>query len=256
MEGSTRYVDAGLSFGNLFEPGTFVSDTEVSSEWDKMSISSAFFQRGDVRYSLLRSYINSFFEYPDAANRLTEEDALVYTSEKVTLKVTGDGYMHYMETLTDAEKTDTTLNEAYRTALTFLQGDLDRVGSLYQGLKLVRILRQQQGFTFWFDYTLMGRDLELSQMPEGMEDMEHPVSITVVGSSVRECRRWVLKEELKGQTHSFNNTWKTVMDLAATRVDISDIAEPPREVYYYNGHALIIAWQVRMKDGSALYLAD
>ncbi len=255
---SVRYIDAGMIYPSRMHRGTFAGEVSDKMSMQKGKIVGAFYDGDTFRYSLMNAYAYHFFEYPDTLVSTDRDDVRFYTNEKISLKISRDGFMQYVETPTDSEKGETSLKEAYWIALKFLKEDMAAAGEDNLTPVLAEYSINNGDYVFYLDYYV--GDIPLSGRFDRENGMKgHPVEITVRGSIVHSCRRYVLKVELSEELSPVHNSWLNILDTVSGLSDRDEIGGPvgfPEIVYYDNGHTLLIAWRVEMADGSVRYIPD
>lgn len=253
LKGADRYVDAGNLYPSRMVKGTFAQESTDRTSAVKGVLSSAFYEGDTFRYALMNTYAYHFFEYPDAVVVSDSDQDRFYTNEKITLKISRDGTMQYVETPTDSEKGDTDLKEAYDIALRFLARDMSAAGEGNLTPVLADYRVGDGEYTFYLDYYV--GDIPLV---EGGKD-SHPVEITVRGSIVHSCRRRVIKVECSEEEKPVHYSWLGALDLSMELFGMVEGNFPvgvPEIVYYDNGHIVFPAWKVTMADGSIRYIPD
>lgn len=255
--GAERYIEAGCAYENVFSRGVFAREVSDNMDLPRGSLSSAFRFGGVVRLGSMNAYALRYFEYPDAVSHIQVEDYLVFSNEKITIRLTEDGFMQYVQTPTDAEKYSTDVETAYQLALQFLKSDMAYAEETNLTPVLTEYTCDGIEYTFYFDYEVNGIPLDLAVYPKIMSGASHAAQVTVMGNMVREAKRWVLRIDLQDEVRWLRRDWLQAADRAVSgRNDGTVVMTIPEVTYYYSGNALLIAWRVLLSDGSCVYISD
>ena len=197
-----------------------------------------------------KKYALGFFQYPDTVTMREEATQLLFTNEKVTVKVDETGMLQYVETLTDEEKVAVSMKEAYQLAVGFVKEDLDWKATGGMDFSFTGYEVQKDGYVFYFTYLIdsipFGMDSELADTLH----MEYPIRVTVEGSRVRRYERLVLEFSIDAeQSYTLTDTWQDVFDeMAALGWEAEGV---PKLTYRFANHKLVLYWEAKMKEGHA-----
>jgi hypothetical protein len=192
----------------------------------------------------------SFFEYPDTVTEKYLEDDLLLSNEKMTVRLSPEGHLVYVETLTGDEKTEMSLSEAYDAAAAFIRKDM-ALSSGYSW-KFVGYESLGEETVFYFDYTIDGYLCPIDPLIGQKWGMSHPVVITVYGSRVRRYERYVCAVQMK-EVSQMRYDWKEMMDRCA-REEI-EVIEPPCLTYQMTRGQLFLVWKIVSPDQTLYYPA-
>ncbi len=193
-------------------------------------------------------YARQFFQYPDTVTVKKSENQILFTNEKITVKVDDTGLLQYVETLTEEEKKLVTMKEAYQLAVGFVKADLDwekitGLDFVFSGYEII-----EGQYVFYFNY-LIG-DISYRMDTEKMElwRMEYPIRVTVEGSRVRRYERYALDFDLELENrYTLNQTWQDAMnEMAAQGLNFQGI---PRLRYYYERRQMVLYWEAETDRG-------
>ena len=245
----SSYVWQDQAFPSVFERDGFLrSEGKVSGTKGQIS---SFFQQdegfGDIR---MRRYGMSFFDYPDTVTEKKLGEDLLLSNEKITVRLSPDGHLVYVETLTGDEKNEIGLSEAYDTADAFIRADMAQTGDLSWRFVGYEVNGDEK--IFYFDYVIDGYLCPLDPLLQEKWSMSSPIVVTVCGSKVRRYERYVCQIQM-GQVSELRYDWKQIMDRCA-REQI-DVTEPPSLTYQMTRGQLFLVWKVVSPDETYLFPA-
>ncbi|MBR6683763.1 MAG: hypothetical protein IKL38_05420 [Firmicutes bacterium] len=197
-----------------------------------------------------KKYALGFFQYPDTVTVREEENQLLFTNEKVTVKVDDTGLLQYVETLTDEEKTAIDMKEAYQLAVGFVKEDLGWKSTGGMDFSFAGYEIQKEGYVFNFTYLIDSIPFCIdSDLAETLR-MEYPIRVTVEGSRVRRYERFVLEFSREmDQNRVLEDTWQDVLDdMAEYGWDTEGM---PQLTYRLVDQKLVLYWEAKIKEGKA-----
>jgi len=250
-----RYFELNLAFPGTFQGVTFCKDTQVRGTYYSADVSDIFMKDGAVDEEAMNRYALTFFDYPDTVSVSESGESYFYTNEKISLKLNADGHMLYLETLTEPEKEAVSLSEAYLQAVAFLKEDLSatpssEIGVLYAGYEIVN-----EEYVFYFDYQLDGLRITVSDYILKQWDMVHPVAVSVRGSKVHRCERYIIAARtVEAKSYGMQTGWLAMANEFAA--DGRVLLSQPELVYYYSGKVMLLSWEAQCEDGTARRLLE
>ncbi len=197
-----------------------------------------------------KKYALGFFQYPDAVTIQQETDQILFTNEKVTVKVDQTGFLQYVETLTDKEKESVGMKEAYQLAVGFLKEDLDWKATGGMDFSFVGYEIQKEGYVFYFTYLIDSIPFRMDQAIVEELHMQYPIRVTVEGSRVRRYERFVLNfsRDIE-QRQTLTDTWQNVLN---EMIELGwDPQEIPQLTYRFSNQKLVLYWETAIEEGSA-----
>ncbi|MBQ7058521.1 MAG: hypothetical protein IJM83_04370 [Firmicutes bacterium] len=245
----TDYVWQELAFPGVFPRDGFLQ-TEGRSSGTRGQILSAFLQDETMIEVRMRRYGMSFFDYPDTVSEKTLGEDLLLSNEKMTVRLSPDGHMVYVQTLTGDEKTPVGLSEAYDTAAAFIRKDMASQSGI--GWKLSGYETIGEETVFYFDYVIDGYLCPLDESLQEEWSMPAPIVVTISGSKVRRYERFVCTVQM-GEISELRYNWKEIMDRCA-REEI-EVSEPPRLSYQMTHGQLFLVWTIKGPDETLYYPA-
>ena len=250
-----RYYELNLAFPETFGNATFGRDTQVRSSYYTAAVSEIFLLNGEVNREVMNRYAMTFFAYPDTVSISESGESYFYTNEKISLKLNTDGHMLYLETLTEPEKETVSLSEAYLQALSFLKKDLaatpsSAVDVVYAGYEIVN-----EEYVFYFDYALDGVRISVSDYVLKQWNMVHPAVVSVRGSKVHRCERYIIAAVLDtSKSFSVQTGWLAMTNEFAESG--RSMLSQPELIYYYSGNMLRLSWEAPCEDGTVRRLLE
>lgn len=253
---------AGRAFDEAFEEDDFIPIPE-NREMGNGFLKSVFLGDDETDPNEMRRYGMSFFAYPDTVNErivpdesLQEKTGLILANEKLTLRIYPDGRVVYLETLTDLEKEEISLSDAYDLAEAFLEQDLERFPC--DPMKVVFAGYESEGpvKVFYYDYQLEETELVLDEALTrewGQEwGQPHSIRIEIYGSGVRQYERYVMEASLI-RRRSTSYQWIEVMDRMVQMGQMP--LSRPELVYVQKGQTLMPMWRTQTKNGYVYFFA-
>ena len=208
---------------------------------------------GRVNLAQAKQYALQFFQYADTVKTKENDDYIICTDEKITVKVDNTGMVQYVETLTEEEKKTIPMKEAYQLAVGFVKADLQwenefGIDFVFSGYEI-----KEGEYTFYFNYLLGG--IPYRAETEGQEkQMEFPIRVTVEGSRVRRYERFVLSVSVDQSTkYVLDQTWQDVLNQTAAQG--SGIIGMPQLNYYYEKNQMVLYWEINTEQGRIRYKA-
>ena len=243
------YIWQNQAFPEVFERDGFLK-AEGKASGARGQIISYFQQDEGMTDLRMRRYGMSFFEYPDTVTEKYLEDDLLLSNEKMTVRLSPEGHLVYVETLTGDEKTETSLSEAYDAAAAFIRKDM----ALSSGFSWKFVGYESLGgeTVFYFDYTIDGYFCPMDPMIGEKWGMSFPIIVTVYGSKVRRYERYVCAVQMK-EVSQMRYDWKEMMDRCA-REEI-EVIEPPHLTYQMTRGQLFLVWKIVGRDQTYYYPA-
>ena len=245
----SNYVWQNTAYGDVFSSDGFLR-TEGKASGARGKIESAFQTSEGISEMRMRRYAMGFFDYPDTVTEKPLGEDLLLSNEKMTVRLSPDGHLLYVETLTGDEKAEVTLYEAYCAADAFIGKDM--AGQSGPSVKLVRYEKAGNTYVFYFEYVIDGYLCALD--PDLAEEWKMPSSVvvTVEGGKVRRYERYVAQISL-GQVVQVRYDWKDIVDRCA-REGI-ELSEPPRLSYKMSRGQLWLVWELVGEDMADDWLA-
>lgn len=244
-----EYYMAGELWPKSFSYGIMVPVHSLRESTYVGSSRSPFAEKEMPDTERMRSYGMSFFTYPDTVTVTKSQESLIFTDEKVSLKLDSKGHVQYVETLTDTEKQPVELKEAYEIARAFLDQDLSRLSSP----SLTAILSGYEangGYTFYFDYALDQIPFLVDEQTLSDWRMSHPVVIYVEGQKVRRYERYAIDISFRGEKsplkYSYLEIWNQLEQSGGA------LSVPPYLVYRSRDGYVSPAWCIE-REGERLY---
>lgn len=251
-----RYVEVSKAYGDGLEYAGFVPEVSYRQSGVRGKAQSFFTEDGQENASQkMDAYAQSYFDYPETVARQEEDNACIYSNEKISLLLTAGGYMQYMETLTDDEKEGSGMKQAYQTALDFLEGEFSKTGETALGYELCGYEVSTSGsagnestsYTFSFHYRLNGSTLRMERNKSVAWGMKAPAVVTVVGSKVRSCQRYVLHVAVEeDSSYTLVQNWMDAANLMARNWSLTEV---PHMVYYISEGSLVLEWEADTRQG-------
>lgn len=253
QQGSARnksYLAMGKVWKQPQLAGDFVLET---SNYESINGTKAelIFQIGQKLNPIqAKKYALEFFQYPDTVTVREEATQLLFTNEKVTVKVDETGFLQYVETLTDEEKNDVGMKEAYQLAVGFVKEDLNWIASKGLDFSFAGYEIQKDGYVFYFTYLIDSIPFCMDSVMAETLRMEYPIRVTVEGSRVRRYERYVLEfSRDTEQNYTLTKTWQDMLDEMAT------LGWKPEGIpklnYRFSNYKLTLYWETKIKEGNA-----
>ncbi len=193
-------------------------------------------------------YAFRFFRYPDTVTIKESTEQILFTNEKITVKVDNTGLLQYVETLTEEEKKPVTMKEAYQLAVGFVKADLDweKTAGLDFSFSGYEITEGQ--YVFYFNYLIGEIPYQMDAEKTKLWRMNYPIRVTVEGSRVRRYERYALDFELDMTTQrTLDHTWQDVMnEMAAQGMKLEGV---PMLKYYYERNQMVLYWEAETDQG-------
>ena len=220
------------------------------------SLDSPFLVDGAPAFTRMRRYGMSFFEFPDTVSeRIFSKDGaensdtaagFFFSNEKVTVRLSSDGHLIYVETLTELEKEPVSLDQAYDIAVSFISRDMGFPGGEKASWTLRETRRSGSDYVFCFDYKLDGLLLNMDRYLQDHTQMEAPLIVTVRGSKV--CRYERMLTALQQEEPAvLRYTWMEVADQCAA--EGIELLAPPALVYEASFGQIFLYWKIETPEG-------
>ena len=203
-----------------------------------------------------KQYALQFFQYTDTVKMKEGDNQLLCTNEKITVKIDNTGVIHYVETLTEEEKTPITMKEAFQLAEGFVKADLQwetayGLDVIFSGYEI----REDQ-YIFYFNY-LFGDipfQMNMADTDKAELGMAFPIRVTVEGSRVRHYERYVLSATIDANSrYTLVQNWKDIMNETA-ELGKKIIGVPELKYNYENGR-MVLYWEIETDQGNLRYKA-
>ena len=193
-------------------------------------------------------YALRFFQYPDTVKVKESTEQILFTNEKITVKVDDTGLLQYVETLTEEEKKPITMKEAYQLAVGFVKADLDWEGTAGLDFSLSGYEIIEGQYVFYFNYLVGDIPYRMDEERSELWRMEYPIRVTVEGSRVRRYERYALDFEVDmANQHTLGHTWQNVMnDMAEQGMKLKGV---PVLKYYYERSQMVLYWEAETEQG-------
>lgn len=244
----TKYLEAGQHFKG-YAAGTFIPDAYAAQTMRKGVLSGGLLANGTISRPQAEDWVNGIFDSPGSVRRTENENSLIYSNEKITVKISDDGSLEYRETLTDSEKREALLPEAYQTAVTFMVKEMQLTDTDLQTV-LDSYEREGDSYVFLFDYEVNGYRLAMSGYDDILPDGDHPVRVVVTGNKVREYQRLAIKPEMEEEYEIIGESWLDMIDrLAAEGVNVIGV---PSLVYDCHDGCMTPSWEVTVNNGQTM----
>ena len=249
------YVWQGDAFPEIFAESGFLrlSGKEMGA---KGSLSSPFLSEEGVLGTRMHRYGMSFFEFPDTVSEqmmggADGETDLLLSNEKITLRLSPEGKVVYVETLTEEEKEAVGLKQAYDIASGFIRQDMSHTSGEQMDFYLRSFEEAGGDFIFCFDYEIASLPLQMEELLQPL-GMEAPIVVTVQGSKVRRYERCLVKVELSSE-QTLRYSWLQMADRCVE--DGITLLGPPRLSYRLSHGQLILFWLIPTPEGEELRFA-
>lgn len=244
-----EYIAAAWAWPQEFSGHSYVLEQTQRETAVGATASSAFVKDGEMDTQRMRDYGMSFFEYPDTVSVKENDANLVLMNEKTTVKVDASGRLQYVETLTDAEKQQIPMREAYQLAAGFLRQDQQRLRGGNIEYVLARYEVQSGSYVFYFNYEIGGIPYRMERSKSVEWRTEYPIKITVEGTKVRRYERYVLDVQTElGSEKLLEDTWLSAADALEMKWNLQS---PPHLSYYLYGSRLVLQWEADTWQGRA-----
>ena len=244
------YVALASVWPYEFESASFRPELSQHATASSVTAVSAFLEE-DAMYD----YAISFFEYPETVTVKEGEDFCLFSNEKITVRIDREGHVQYVETLTDEEKEAVSMKEAYQLAYSFLNRDLERLGTEELGVRLAGYDAAQGRYEFVFSYTIGGIPYRMQQSKMTNWAMDDVIQITIEGSKVRRYERYALDITLQqGDEYQLRSTWLDAANQLTKKK--WSLREAPQLVYYTAGKQMVLQWEAQTEEGRALLAAN
>ncbi len=193
-------------------------------------------------------YALRFFQYPDTVKVKESAGQILFTNEKITVKVDDTGLLQYVETLTEEEKKPITMKEAYQLAVGFVNADLDWERTSGQDFCFSGYEITESGYVFTFNYLIGEIPYRMDEERSKLCRMKYPIRVTVEGSRVRRYERYALDFELDMATpNTLDHTWQDAMnEMAAQGMKLKGV---PVLKYYYERSRMALYWEAETEQG-------
>ncbi len=250
-----EHLATDWAWPGAFEQAGYVLEQTQRETAYRVKAESAFLLDGEMNRERMQQYAMQFFEYPETVSTKETDNTMLYINEKMTVKIDASGRLQYVETLTDAEKEQIPMQEAYQLAVEFLQQDIERsqtgdVQCVFSGCE-----RAGGSYVFYFNYLIRGIPYRMEPVKTVEWRMEFPIKITVEGKRVRRYERYIIDIEVeKDSAYELQSTWLDAVDLLEKRS--WRLKEAPRLTYYLSGNRLVLQWEAETREGRAWTMAS
>ncbi len=199
-------------------------------------------------------YALRFFQYPDTVTVKESASQILFTNEKITVKLDETGLVQYVETLTDEEKNPITMREAYQLAVGFVKSDLDLDENRNVDFIFAAYEAAEDQYVFYFNYVICGVPYQMQEERVEQWRMEHPIRVTVEGSRVRRYERFALDFDVKADSqYTLKYTWQEMMnEMAGKGTQLQGV---PELRFYLEGSRMILYWEAETKTEKSLIKA-
>ncbi len=193
-------------------------------------------------------YAFRFFRYPDTVTIKKSDQQILFTNEKITVKVDDTGLLQYVETLTEEEKKPIAIKEAYQLAVGFVKNDLnwEKTSGLDFCFSGYEITEGQ--YIFYFNYLIGEIPYQMDEEKSELWRMEYPIRVTVEGSRVRRYERYALDFSVEmAEQHTLDHTWQDVMnEMSAQGMKLEGV---PMLKYYFERNQMVLYWEAETDQG-------
>lgn len=247
---SKDYLAVGKWWPGREIQGSYVLENTLHETAYPVNANVVFTIGRQINASRGKEYAMRFFQYPDTVTIKESESQILYNNEKITVKVDENGFLQYVETLTQEEEEPVTMQEAYQLAVGFVKADLEldpiyNIDFSFAGYEV-----GEDQYIFDFNYLICGIPFQMES-----EKMAYPIRVTVEGSRVRKYERFVLEFTVeRDHMYTLGYTWKEAMDQMAEKGDIPQGV--PKLKYYLEGSQLVLYWEAETKAGRCRIRAD
>lgn len=244
------YVAVAKAWPDQFFLEEYVLEETQRETAGRVRAQSAFRLDGEMDTEQMRSYAMQFFDYPDTVSVRTSDSTMLFTNEKMTVRLDASGRLQYVETLTDEEKQQVSVSEAYQLAAGFLQEDLKRIPGAGYEVVFAGCEKQEESYVFYFNYRIGGIPYRMETAKTVQWRMKYPVKITVEGMKVRRYERYMLDIQVEPDSgYVLESTWMDAMDVLRKRS--WSLKAAPRLTYYLMGDRLTLQWESDTWQGRA-----
>ncbi len=193
-------------------------------------------------------YAFRFFRYPDTVTIKENAEQILFTNEKITVKVDDTGLLQYVETLTEEEKKPMDIKEAYQLAVGFVKNDLDWEKSSELDFSFSGYEITEGQYVFYFNYLIGEVPYQMDEEKAELWRMEYPIRVTVEGSRVRRYERYAIDFVVDmAEQYTLDHTWQDVMnEMSAQGLQLRNV---PMLKYYFEGSQMILYWEAQTNQG-------
>lgn len=243
-----HYLRTDAAWPDAFEGDFFVPDSKTPQTALSYQTRLHFTSLDAEEGSSLYAYAMSFFDNASTVSHTASESSVLFANEKFALKVDEGGLVTYVNTPTDAEKEGISLSQAYEKAAAFLTRDLARQGSTAISFFLSDYQVTENGAVFFFDYQVGGYPCRLPDVKKEKFGLEHAVKVSVQGSVVRRCERYLLDVFFTGESGTLTYSWMDIMNQYSHMG--YTLTEPPSLCYELSLGRLMLLYTIETTQGT------
>ena len=234
--------------------GDYLLEGAMRETISLIQTSSNFLFNGRINLAQAKQYALQFFQYADTVKIKEDENQILCTNEKITVKVDDTGIVQYVETLTEEEQEAVTMKEAYQLAVGFVKKDLDWKSDFGLDFMFVGYEKAGNQYIFYFTYLIEGIPYQ-TVAGQDEQQMDFPIRVTVEGSRVRRYERYVISVAIdQSRKYTLEETWQNVINKTAAKGAV--IKAVPELKYYYEKEELILYWEIETNQGKIRYKAQ